>query len=694
MPPWAFYLLLEPLPTPSSNNNTPTKGGRPLWLRLLKGFVIVLFLVATLLAGAGFYAWHRLPQIAKWAMERSLPGAKVDLKNVTISFPNQITVQELTMHSRQTGERLFSLKAGSIGFDFQKLATRELTSLELVEPVIDLTPGFFALFGPPKSTDKTVAQDDDGWKISQILCKYGELNVTGIHPKDLKITSKFAFDIHGLFAKEGQDQTLTFWEVLATPSHGPPIVSLDLVTAVVNPVNLRSGKINSLALNGGTLNIGERLLSLFAGDGGGGSGTPAMNLILETLSIKRINIRLEDDRNIAPDIQFALNTSLSNIPLSQAASALGEEIQHIEIADLEILSPYDPLAKVLTIRSLAFEFTLAGLLRREVQAIHVSGPSIYVSPDLFWYMEDAQKRFGGLSDDNPSAQPAQPGWMVQQFTLVDGNLILGSGGRSNYGLPLTFRTSAQDVSLENLASLRAQAVLEIPSQQYNFEQYQLEFTSQAGELRLAYPPEQNNLVGTIQLDVIRWRQYRASEAWVSVTFDQTGINGAFGGSTYKGYSSGGFSFFFNTEAPWIGWVSGKGLDLRQLTDVISPQNFQMTGPLDFQLQVDAKRALIQRVKGNLQTTKPGRLKISKLDDLLARIPDTWAGLKKDSTRIALETLRDFDFETCIGDFWFVDSQGIFDLALQGPSGSRKFEVVLHADDSAVGQWKIRETKNP
>jgi hypothetical protein len=306
-------------------------------------------------------------------------------------------------------------------------------------------------------------------------------------------------------------------------------------------------------------------------------------------------------------------------------------------------------------------------------------------------MEDAQKRFGG--QDSTSA-PNQPGWMVKQFTLVGGSLILGSGGRRNYGLPLTFRTSAQDVSLENLASLRAQAVLEIPSQQYQFEQYQLEFTSQAGELRLAYPPDQNNLVGTIHLDDVRWRQYRAGGAWVSVTFDQLGINGAFGGTTYKGYSSGGFSFFFNADAPWIGWVSGKGLDLRQLTNVVSPQNFQMTGPLDFELQVDAKRALIQRVKGNLQTTKPGRLRIRKLDDLLARIPDTWAGVKKDSTKIALETLRDFDFETCKGDFWFVDSQGIFDLALQGPSGSRNFEVVLHSDDSSDGQWKKREVKSP
>ncbi len=689
MPPWAFYLLPEPLPTPSSNNPKPAKRKKRLWVRLFKGLAVSLVLIVVLLAAGGFYAWHSLPKIAKWAIERSLPGAKVELKQVTLTLPGRITVDELTLHSRETGEQLLTLRGGTVTFDFQKLAARELTSIELVEPSIAITPGFLALFGPSQPNDKAVTKGGGGWKIGQVFSKYGELRITGIGPKNLAITSKFTFDLRGIF--ENEDQTLTFWDVLAIPGQGPPVLSLDLVTVVLSPEKLKTGKINSLTLDGGALSVGERLLALFEGDDGESEASPAQNFVLETVSINRININIEDERKIASDIQFALNTSLSNLPLSQAPSALGEEIQHIEIANLEILSPYDPLAKVLSIRSLSFEFSLAGLLRREIRSVQVTSPSIYVSPDLFWYMEDAQKRFGGQAGDS---QSGQPGWMVKQFTLIGGSLILGSGGRTNYGLPLTFRTSAQDVSLENLASLRAQAVLEIPSQQYKFEQYQLEFTSQAGELRLAYPPNQNNLVGTIQLDVIRWRQYRAADAWVSVTFDQSGINGSFGGTTYKGYSSGGFSFFFNTEAPWIGWVSGKGLDLRQLTNVISPQNFQMTGPLDFQLQVDAQRALIQRIKGNMQTTKPGRLKISKLDEMLAKIPDTWPGLKKDSTRIALETLRDFDFDTCVGDFWFVDSQGILDLALQGPAGSRNFEIVLHSDDSAVGQWKKQEPNSP
>jgi hypothetical protein len=118
----------------------------------------------------------------------------------------------------------------------------------------------------------------------------------------------------------------------------------------------------------------------------------------------------------------------------------------------------------------------------------------------------------------------------------------------------------------------------------------------------------------------------------------------------------------------------------------------MSGPLDFAVQMNAEARSIQRLKGRFQTTAPGRMHIGKIDELLARIPSGWSPLKQDTVRIALETLRDFDYDTAGGEFWFVDRQGILDLALQGPFGSRKFHIVLHADESTTGQWK--KTSNP
>ena len=172
-----------------------------------------------------------------------------------------------------------------------------------------------------------------------------------------------------------------------------------------------------------------------------------------------------------------------------------------------------------------------------------------------------------------------------------------------------------------------------------------------------------------------------------MTFDQKGINGAFGGKTYRGDVAGGFSFFFEGDSPWIGWVSGRNVALRELTNVLAPQNFQMSGPLEFRLQMDAQGPKVDRVLGEFRVTRPGKMVIGKINDLLKMIPPTWNLAKQGSTRIALETLRDFDYTKAGGDFWFVQSQGVLRLALQGPSGSRNFDVVLHADDSPEGRWK-------
>ena len=96
--------------------------------------------------------------------------------------------------------------------------------------------------------------------------------------------------------------------------------------------------------------------------------------------------------------------------------------------------------------------------------------------------------------------------------IAFGRLTLGSGGRRHYGLPLSFRTKARTSPSTTSRRSNSRPCFEIPPQRYAFDSYQLEFTSEKGELRFAYPPEKNlnNLVGTIRLKGIRWRQYKAS----------------------------------------------------------------------------------------------------------------------------------------------------------------------------------------
>ena len=586
-----------------------------------------------------------------------------------------------------------SLAGGSIMFNFDDLRRNQISEVRLVEPVINASPKLPEAFATPPDAQAS-AKASVPWAVRSVVCEYGELNIADYGPAGLTIHTKFCFDFKNFSPATAptEPHELVLWDATANTGSDPPFLRLDLVRARFDLEGLiKNQTVNALTLEGGSLVFGKSLREIFAGpktpDDSTQTSPSTPSWIAGTLDIQRIAVRLDDERPEVTDITFALNTSLKNIPLSKSASSLGSEQQLVEIANLEILSPLDPFTKVLTLDSIFLRFTLAGLLRREIDSLTILGPNIFVGADLFWYMDDMQKRLGTDGD----GQDSGPGWMIKTLGIEYGRLTLGSGGRRQYGLPLSFRTTAQDVALDNLAALKLQAVLEIPPQKYVFDSYQLEFTSERGELRFAYPPEKNvnNLVGTVRLKGIRWRQYKASDSYISVTFDRTGINGLFGGKVYRGETWGGFSFFFSPDSPWIGWLSGSGVSLREVTNIISPQNFQLTGPVEFRLQMDAKGRNVERVLGELRTTTPGKMVIGKIDDLLARIPPTWNLIKQSSTRIALQTLKDFEYTKASGDFWFVQSQGQLRLTLQGPAGSRNFDVILHPEDSPEGRWKRR-----
>ncbi|MGA7902167.1 MAG: hypothetical protein WBL40_20935 [Terrimicrobiaceae bacterium] len=670
------------MPTDSSSRKPAPRRARR-WLRIF----LVVFLSATAVLAAGlYYATRQLPRLAKWALERTFPGATVDIRKLEIGFPNRLTAESVTLKSRKDGATLLTLAGGSVTFNFNDLRRRQISEVRLVEPTINASPRVPEAFtAPPGSKAKAGAP----WTVRRFVCDYGQLSVADYGPPGLKIQSKFCFDLKDFSTTiaPAEPHELILWDLTAATHTDPAFLRLDLVRAKFDLENLiKNQTIGALVLEGGSLVFGKSLREIFSPpkEDATQPSTVQLTWVLGSLDIKRVAVHVDDERPQVSDITFALNTSLKNVPLSKSASTVGSEQQLIEIANLEVLSPLDPFTKVLTLDSIFVRFTLAGLLRREIDELTILGPNIFLGEDLFWYMDDMQRRLG-----TDGGADSGPGWIIKNLGVEYGRLTLGSGGRKQYGLPLSFRTKAQDVALDNLAALKLQAVLEIPPQEYVFDSYQLQFTSEKGELRFAYPPEKkvNNLVGTVRLKAIRWRQYRASDSYISVTFDRSGINGQFGGKVYRGETWGGFSFFFSTDSPWIGWLSGRGISLRELTNIISPQNFQLSGPLEFRLQMDAKSRDIERVLGDFRATKPGKMVIRKIDDLLARIPSTWNLTKQSSTRIALETLRDFNYTKAGGDFWFVESQGVLRLKLQGPTGSRNFEVVLHADDSPQGRWK-------
>ena len=643
----------------------------------------IFLAVVLLLSGAALAVLTRnLTGIARWAVQRSLPGTRAEIGDVRYEAPGRLIVKKFVLRDRVSGVGLLRLDRGTIVFSFDDIRRRQLGEIRLVHPDIRIAPELFQIL-PSGGGGGSLPP----WAARRIVCDYAEILCEGFGPTSPSVSLKCAFD----WSEPGSDPKtpldLTAWDIqISAPGYPDAFLVLDRVDIDFTAQGiLTKREIAGVEAGGGRLLLGAALQQILSGPPTSSEPAhPAASWVIRKLVLQGLGVRLEDKRETAANISFQINTTLTSLSLSQAATMIGGEEQSVEVADVAIVSPYDPFTKVLTMRSVVLRFTLAGLLHNELAGVTIREPSVYVGQDLFWYMEDAQDRLA-----EKSAGPAGPGWKIGGFEVEDGRLIVGSSGHTKYGLPLNFRASARDIALDNLATLKLQTVFEIPAQTTSFPSYQLEVSTQKGDLQFAYPPEknENNLVGKVYFGSLRWRQYEASDAWLSATFDRGGINGAFGGRAYGGYLKGGFSFLFDDETPWIGWLSGNDVDLRHLTDIISPQNFRMTGPLDFKLQMDAFGHRIERVKGKFNTLRPGRMKIGKLDDLLANIPDTWSNLKKSSTRLALETLRDFEYTRAGGDCWFVDNQGILGLKLQGPLGSRNLEVVLHADESQEGRWK-------
>jgi hypothetical protein len=608
-------------------------------------------------------------------------------------------------------------------FTLAGIASHRLEELRIENPSADLSPEAFS--APAASVTATsprpavthsgpapAANTSSPWTIGRFLCRQGSLRLRG-PGGNATISTRFALDMKNV-ATGGESakfpQSVTLWNTrVFAGADTKSFLSLDLVQVNFTPEGvIQHQHIDSVRMTGGLLTVGEAMQRLLASNSPSPTPTPATTSANSTassinggwslgaLDISGVRARIEDNRPGLSQLYFTLNTNMRNVSANGISSELLDEMQTVELTNIVLRSPIRPAAKIVTLRSVFVRFTLADLAKRHLHDITLLRPTIYVSQDLFTYMERASAG-GPEAAPAPQAAPATatvataPGWSVDHLDVKFGRLVLGSGTdtSANVGLPLEFETSADNLALDNLAKLQIQAVLRVPKQSYEFPDYQIAVNNVRGDLRFSYPPEkgEKNLVQKLEMDGVRWRQYKAKDAWVAVTFDGRGINGLFGGNAYKGYLNGGFSFFFQDSSPWIGWVAGTGVDTAGITDVVAPQNFHLTGPLDFEVQLDAFRKDIGRVRGVFHLLQPGKLKIGKLDDMIANIPGEWPELKQSSTRIALETLRDFDYTKAGGDFWFVDSQGLLNLDLSGPAGSRKFEVALHDDKESPNKWQ-------
>ena len=374
-----------------------------------------------------------------------------------------------------------------------------------------------------------------------------------------------------------------------------------------------------------------------------------------------------------------MNTTFRNLALAPEAGAGGQELQTIELSRIALTSPLDPFVSVMSLETIFVRFTLAGIWRREIEEVAIIRPRIDIGPDLFWYIDRVQKTEPAPGEAAPSVADAGPDWLIKKFSATSGQLFLALEGHSEVALPMPFSSHAENLNFRKLADLRLKLSIEMPEQDYHYPGYELALRGVAGRVEFSLPPTQgaNNVVNTLRLREVRWKQFRGSDCYVAVTYDERGIYGHLGGKGYGGVVNGQFNLLLGPGSPWNGWLSGTRIELKPITDALAPENLALSGPANFHLSASARGPQIEQVTGDFSATRGGALRIGKIDDLIKELPGDWSGVKRGLARISLEALRDFAYDTAHGDFRFHGREGALRLDLRGPAGSRKFAFDFH-----------------
>ncbi len=419
----------------------------------------------------------------------------------------------------------------------------------------------------------------------------------------------------------------------------------------------------------------------------GGKAVPAT---IGELRLTNGRVFLDDLGLGIPGIEARLETAFRELALEPGGGAGGQELQTIELSQIALRSPLDPFFTVLDLDTVFVRFTLAGIWRREIEEVAIVRPTLAIGPDLFWYIDRVQQNQSTPPVAAPVSVDDGPPWSIRRFSAKAGQLVLALEGQAKLALPMPFESHAENLNFRRLSELRLKLQIDMPEQDYDYPGYELALRGVSGRIEFSLPPAEknNNVVNTLRLRGVQWKNFRGRDVFLDVTYDERGIYGNLTGEGYSGIVRGQFNFLLTPESDWNGWVAGTHIDLRPITAALAPEKFSLTSPADFRLTVKARAREILNVNGDFKARAAGEMRIGKLDEYIRDLPGDWSGVKRGLSRISLETLRDFAYDTAHGDFQFTGLVGAVHLDLRGPGGARKIEMNFHDTPSPVPARRV------
>ena len=259
--------------------------------------------------------------------------------------------------------------------------------------------------------------------------------------------------------------------------------------------------------------------------GGNASGT-GLDWTITKLIIHRGTLMLQDIAPNMPAIPVRLGVSapiiLNYIKLAKpddSPSMTRERV--IDIQNVNIVSPFDPLAPVLSFPLIKVRFTYSELWRHHLREIELIRPVLHLGEDLFWFTDEFKKERATA----PSG-PVEAPWQVAHLDVRYGQLAINVFGQPKVQLPFFFETAVDNIQLDQLDKISAKSVIAIRRLDQDYPDYKIHIANLSGKLEFSIPPgnaNANNVVPTVHIDELAWNGIAATDVWSSVTFDPTGI---------------------------------------------------------------------------------------------------------------------------------------------------------------------------
>lgn len=565
----------------------------------------------------------------------------------------------------------------------------QVESLVIDSPRLELKPEngpwFEKMAGEPVKpvSENTEPKPWQRMQFGQLTVKNGAMDVAMKLAERVEATTRFEVSTQDA----RQHLRIANAQVRIPKRANLPVLNLENVEAVAAlPEMWSKRRLESLKLAGGQVEAGDALMTLFSGDAEvveKKAEAAAARWTAGRIDVEKLGVTLMSIAPGLPPVRFDVTFGADETPLDLDGLAENAEPQRIVLTRLRVPSPHEPLRTVAEMDVIHVNYTLDGLLHRRIDRVEIVSPLLYVGEDLFWYVENYRKIMKGETPPpdprfGPPAppKPAAPGWRVDTLAVSEGRLLLAPKGVPLRGFskpfPFSFTTKLESGQLD--------AVFDIPTDDYALPEHKLEFRGMKGHVRFNLPMKDrnNNLTETFTMEQLRWKELHMEKAHLSVTYDVRGIYGSFGGEAYGGYVNGAFNIYLDEVFTWDGWLSGVDVSLGPVTRALFPQYLLLEGAAEGKVIATGNMNELYQADAEFKNRSRGKFSIQALNDMIAELPPVMKGDIADQiTRIGLETLRDFEYDSVDGKARFYGREGRGHLRFTGPHGARKIDVNVY-----------------